>query len=77
MCYVCRRVYHDMEGWDGEWESDDAPPPTYAQLLTIPCTSLVLILDECFLALTGVGPSLRAASRKESPESPEGSRRPT
>jgi len=45
MCYICRRVYHELEGWDWEWSCGEARPPSPAEAARVPC-SFVRQLDQ-------------------------------
>jgi len=46
MCYVCRRVYFQLEGWENEWGIEPPPSPTEYQASRVPCDFLVDLISE-------------------------------
>lgn len=51
MCYVCRRAYHELEGWDHQWETGEADPASPEAKRRVPCDWLARVLFDLHLIL--------------------------
>jgi len=51
MCYICRRIYFELEGWDYEWSTGPHQPPTDLEKRLIPCETLAELMTSLGISL--------------------------